>query len=80
MKKQQKQNLNRISSIEDAEEFDIENDAKYEKISNKRDKIGDFLEVFDAKKPKNIKQSKIDEMLKDFEDVRRSLLNDKYYD
>lgn len=78
MKKIKNQNLNKITSIEDAEEFDIENDLKYEKIHSKKERTSIDLNEPDTKSIRSIRQNKIDEMLKDFEDVRNSLLNNNY--
>lgn len=80
MKKSKPSQLNRITSIEDAEQFDIENDERYERIQSKKDKHIDIADDIDPKRVKNLKQSKIDQMLKDFDDVRRSLRSEKYYD
>lgn len=79
MKKNQQKSLNRIASIEDAEEFDFQNDNRYEKIIQKKDRMTQDADVFDLKKSKNLKQSKIEAMLKDFEDVRQSLRSDNFY-
>jgi hypothetical protein len=78
MKKIKNQNLNKITSIEDAEEFDIENDLKYEKIHSKKERTTFDSGEPDTKSIRSIRQNKIDEMLKDFEDVRTSLLNNNY--
>jgi hypothetical protein len=79
MKKIKNQNLNKIVSIEDAEEFDIENNHKYEKISQKKERSAFGLNEPSGKSVRDLRQNKINQMLKDFEDVRNSLMNNNYH-